>query len=419
MEFDFGNFGASLASAFSPGDTSKLPFALEPVDGSRTMKAQDAQTYWNSLNLGTPYSVQALQEHLNKSSQLTGDPWADLMTNFYASNNDLQWLPKYENIGGRDLVTWGDRNNKNDDWTGALGQAFGMAGPWAIAAPAIAAGSLGADAATAAGAMGGQVTGGLTLADTLGGALGGATAGAGATGGTMNWFDELLGNYNVDAGFQLDPSQFNNYTGELLRDLSAGPAGTNLQDLITKFDSLPPGTGTVAKSLLGRIINGSGTASDWTSLLGTLGATGLGVLGANKQSDALTQIANQSRADRAPFLNQSLGWLNNPESYYSGAPAQAAMKGVLHGLSVNGNPANNPTAMASATEAGLRNWQNAVTGFGNIGLSGQDSRNQLLSNAATADRGVTASLASGLGTLTQPQDDLASMIRRLKAAGLS
>ena len=174
-----------------------------------------------------------------------------------------------------------------------------------------------------------------------------------------------------------------------------------------------------ASSVLGKLLNGSATGTDLASLLGALGATGLGVLGSNKQSDALTQIANQSRSDRAPFLNTATGWLNNPESYYSGEPAQAAMKGVLHGLSVNSNPANNPTAMATATEAGLRNWQNAVTGFGNIGLAGEDTRSQLLSGAATADRGVTSSLASGLGTLTQPQNDLDSMLRRLQSVGLA
>ena len=95
------------------------------------------------------------------------------------------------------------------------------------------------------------------------------------------------------------------------------------------------------------------------------------------------------------------------------------MKGVLLGLSVNGNPANNPTALTAATDAGLRNWQNAVTGFGNIGLSGQDSRNALLANAAQSESGIYDALGYGINQLTQPKNSLADMIKAFNLTGLA
>ena len=411
---DFFSGGWSDPVVQSP--PTLAPSEDSPGKGSRDILIQPAESWWTS-NVGGDYSLQGLQDYLNKSVQQTGDPWADLMLNFAASNNDVQWMPKYQNIGGKDYVTWGSTNFKNDDWTGLLGQAFGMSGPWALAGAAAAgASALGDGAAGYEGLGSAGLSGSADFVSPFADVSWGVNP---QTGGNMDWFDELLNNYNVDAGFQLDPSQFNNYTGELLRDISAGPAGTNLQDLITKFDSLPPGTGQLAKSALGKILSGQGGVQDWTSLLGALGATGLGVYGANKESDALTQIANQSRADRAPFLNAATGWMNNPESYYSGAPAQAAMKGVLQGLSVNGNPASNPTAMASATEAGLRNWQNAVTGFGNLGLAGQDSRNALLSQAAQSQSGVYDALGYGLNQLTQPKQSLSDLARAFGMTGLA
>lgn len=171
--------------------------------------------------------------------------------------------------------------------------------------------------------------------------------------------------------------------------------------------TVPPGTGTgtALSRILGQLGGGAeASGADWLSLLGTLGSTGLGILGSNQQADALRDIAAQARTDRQPFLDKSLQWLNDPAAYAAG-PGKSSLDATLRALSVQGNPLGNPTSLALAGDIANRGWQNAVTGFGNIGLSGSDSRNSLLSSAATADRGVTTAIGSGWGTLTQPQSD--------------
>ena len=188
------------------------------------------------------------------------------------------------------------------------------------------------------------------------------------------------------------------------------------------INQLGPSIGPqAAKSLFSRLLSGDATSDDYARLLGTLGSTGLGVLGSMNQSSALERIANQSRTDRQPFLDYSLKTLaGGPEAYAAG-PGSQALKGVLSKLSAQfGNPIGAPTALQIATDSALNNWQNAVTGFGNIGLSGQDSRNSLLSGAAGADRGVTTALASGLGNLTQPEDNsLEALLKRIHGLGLN
>ena len=164
--------------------------------------------------------------------------------------------------------------------------------------------------------------------------------------------------------------------------------------------------------LLDRILNGTATASDWASILGTVGSTALGVYGANQQADALTKIAEDARADRQPFLDKSLALLaGGPEAYAAGEGA-SSLAGVLRGLSVNGNPFGNATSMALAGDSVNRNYQNALTGYANLGLGGQDSRNQLLASAAGAQSGALDSLGYGLNSLTQ-DNSLNGLLKKL------
>jgi hypothetical protein len=201
----------------------------------------------------------------------------------------------------------------------------------------------------------------------------------------------------------------------------AGVGGAGTQDWwsqygLTASDVGAGAAGGAATSALGRILSGAGTAADWASVLGTAGSTALGVYGSNQQADALRGIADQARTDRQPFLNKSLEWLNNPQAYQDG-PGKQSLDATLRALSVQGNPIGNPGSLAIAGDIANKGWQNAVTGFGNLGLAGQDSRSQLLSNAATADRGVTTALSSGLGSLTQPDSSLDALLKQLRGLG--
>jgi hypothetical protein len=141
---------------------------------------------------------------------------------------------------------------------------------------------------------------------------------------------------------------------------------------------------------------------------------------ANQQANTLERLAAENRADRAPYLAASHGWLANPESYTTG-PGQAAMKGTLAGLSSRfGNPIGSPAALEIATNAGLRQWQDAVTGFGNIGVSGADTRATLGTGAATATARGVGDLAEGISDVTNPRPTLADLLRQYRqATGMS
>ena len=169
-----------------------------------------------------------------------------------------------------------------------------------------------------------------------------------------------------------------------------------------------------AGSALSRIIDGSATTADWVSVLGTAGATGLGMFSANQQANTLERLAAENRADRLPYLQASQGYLADPESYVSG-PGAAAMKGTLAGLSAKfGNPIGSPTAMAISNEAALRDWRDAVTGFGNMGLSGADTRANLGMAGATADANKWTTLAGGISNVVNPPRSLADLLREYK-----
>ena len=156
-------------------------------------------------------------------------------------------------------------------------------------------------------------------------------------------------------------------------------------------------------SVLSRIIDGKATPADWMSVAGTVGIAGLGMYGADKQADSLSGIAERSRADLAPFLGKANEWLADPMAYIEG-PGAASMDATLKRLSAErGNPIDSPTALALATQAGMQDWRNAVTGFANIGLSGEDSRNSLMANAAGADAEGLNALGYGIGEITQPK----------------
>ena len=190
--------------------------------------------------------------------------------------------------------------------------------------------------------------------------------------------------------------------------------GANLAQMGTN-----PGSGNWFQNIISQYQNsGAGNALSLARILGNLGSTALGAYGSNTQANALRDISASSAAERAPFLNAATGYLNNPASYFAG-PGRQSLEGALRALSVNGNPFGNPTSLAMATEAGLRDWRNAVTGFGNMGLSGQDLRAQLDAQAAGADRGITTALASGLGSILNPQPTLMDYLRMIGGSGLN
>jgi len=253
------------------------------------------------------------------------------------------------------------------------------------------------------------------------------------------------------AGMPFDPladfgpdyfSGAGDYAGAL-KDLSALPAPTNLQDLMTKLDSTPSGKSLLnsltggssdaagASSILSKILgSGGGTGTDWASILGKLGAAGLGAYGSNQQANSLSNLANQylnfGAPSRARFeASMSPGFDPMSIPGYSGA-LDSTSKSVLAGLAAkNGNPFGNPGGLIDANKqivAGtalpaINEYQrlNANTGFG----SSMNAAVPLQTQAIGQEGNVLNSLGYGLNAVTNPQPSLADMIKALNLQGLA
>ena len=266
---------------------------------------------------------------------------------------------------------------------GAFSNAFDETWPfWATVAGGALAGGAGAE--TGAGARGGVGLGEGIGADAyFAGAGTGAGAGAGA------------GEFSLAGGA----------TGYGLGGNAAIPAvgGTTAA-----------GAGTAAAgTALSRIIDGTATTQDWVSVLGTAGATGLGMYSAGQRESGLEAEAARQRAERAPYLQASQGWLANPQSYLEG-PGQAAMNATLQGLSVRGNPLGSGTSLGIANTAALGDWRNAVTGMGNLGLGGQNIQANLMGQAGQAGADIWGNLAGGISDIINPRRSLADLMREYK-----
>ena len=294
---------------------------------------------------------------------------------------------------------------------GVAGLGFGLQG-------LLGAGGLGSGAAGGAMDMG---IGGIGESMGLGAGYTSPTFGS-MTGGGMDFSDWLASNSTGGAGsadwwsglgLNSDPTQLLSGNGNLsMSDLTGGvlnnagsTAGSSLLDQIKSLASNNP--------------------TALTKLLGTLGSTALGAYGANKQASSLNNLAQQSMNFGAPSRarfesSMSPGFDPNSIPGYSAA-VNDAMKSTLAQLSAqSGNPFGNPGGLIDANKkvlAGtalpaINEYQrlNANTGFGNS----MNSALNIQSDAIGADRGLTTALASGLGSLTQPTNDLDSLLRLLK-----
>jgi hypothetical protein len=152
-----------------------------------------------------------------------------------------------------------------------------------------------------------------------------------------------------------------------------------------------------------RIFNGTATAADWAALatiVGTAGSVFGNIYGPYQQNKTLRDLADQQRADRAPFLQKGTEWLNNPQAYTEG-PGQQFMDSTLRSLSAShGNPVSSPTAMSLATQAGMQDWRNAWSSAGSLGLGGQGIQADLGAGAAQAKNNMWGGIGGGLGSLS-------------------
>lgn len=305
---------------------------------------------------------------------------------------------------------------------GAAGAAAGAA----EAAPAFIGGASGAGIAGAAG--GGGALAGLSAAELA--ALGTAGAGAAsaigsgaATGLSQAELAAMIesGTSGV-AGAGLETAGLAGQ-GLTAAQYAALQQGGNLAGLGEYLNSvipgmnggtMPPGSG----SALSRILSGSGGASDWTQLLGSLGAAGLGAAGANAQGDAYSDVADKYLALGAPYRDKLLetyqpGYsiANSPDFMNAlDVGAQAAARATS---AKSGNPVDNPGAYAEMQKyiSGSLALPQLNTTRSQLGTFGQLGTNIAGANdtqAAGQTGGMYNALGYGLGQLTQPQSPFSS-----------
>lgn len=181
---------------------------------------------------------------------------------------------------------------------------------------------------------------------------------------------------------------------------------------------IPPGATTAAGTALSRIIGGNATAEDWLSVLGTAGATGLGMYTSGQKTDALTDIANQQIALREPFLTKATGYLNAPESFYGSTEGGAAMEAILRRLSPGGG-VSDAYKQSLATGALYDRYLNTVGTLGSLGLSGQRGITEPQMAAAGTSGGALTELARGFSDILNPKPQEMSLTDLMKLVNLT
>jgi hypothetical protein len=127
-----------------------------------------------------------------------------------------------------------------------------------------------------------------------------------------------------------------------------------------------------------------------------------GLFAANSQSNALTDVANQQRADRLPALTAYNNALANPNTFYNSAPAMGATDSVLRRLSMQGNPAANPGALSQAAAYNLGGYNDYLRGLSGPAFGTSNSEANINVNAANAQGGAWEAGGNALQNLLQP-----------------
>lgn len=332
-----------------------------------------------------------------------------------------------------------------------LGMFTAGAGGFLAGAGALAAGAGAAEGGAAAGGLtegvgaigSGFEAGGLGAGFDATGALGGAGAdawGVNPRGDGMNLNDIIEQTGNFTGG---DPTIPNTEwpTQNMWNTGPAAPPGPpmvswdgappvpfNPTDLYQKAVQKLGETG--AKTLLSKLFSGDATADDYVKILGQLGATGLGLLGANNQAKSLADLAAKYQEYGAPSrgryeASMKPGFDPTTIPGYAGA-LDSTSQAILRKLSTQGNPYGSPGGLIEANKAivsgtalpAINEYQrlNANTGFG----SSMNAALGLQTQGIGADKNIYDALGYGLGQLTAPpKTDLASLLKSLQMGGLA
>jgi hypothetical protein len=410
---------------FNPGDNTPVPFMMDRVD----------QATRNALLYNQPFTPQQWAT----LQSMTGNGQANAAANPDGTVSFNNWTYDDETDHGKLILA-------------AMAAAVGGAG---LA-------GLGAAGASGAGGMAGLEAAALAGAPGAGTALGSSLAGAGAAGAGagldaawgvnqqgagMDFLSEGFGG-GLDAqtlseiqALGVEPADW--LSG--LRDLAPQAAPTNLQDKMTALDTILGKNGTgmgleAAKAILrsgGADLSGliqaiakEGSSGSLASILGKLGAAGLGAYASNQQSNALTDLASKYQEYGAPSrarYEASMAPGFDPMSVpgYSGA-VDTASKSLLARLSASGgNPFGNPGGLIDANKQiingtampAVQEYQrlNANTGFGNS----MNAALGLQKESIGADANLYNSIGYGLNAATNPQPSITDIMKQLQGLKLA
>jgi hypothetical protein len=258
--------------------------------------------------------------------------------------------------------------------------------------------------------VGGLTAEGMTALGAMGSA--GAGLGAGTTG--------ALGSLGLDAAGNIVPGIVDLANSGSM--LSTIPATTGLPSTpgMPPTSSAPPPPAApntpAPTSPLSKLLKdtlGIDVDPSMLSLLGQLGGAGIGLLGSKQQTDALKDLQAQMTGQRAPFLNKAVGYLNNPDSFYTSPEATGAANATMRALSTKfGNPGVSPTAQGLATGALYDRYSNTVNSLGSLGLSGQGIQANLGQQIASTSGQPYAIAGNTISGLTS-DNSMDEMMKRM------
>jgi hypothetical protein len=241
--------------------------------------------------------------------------------------------------------------------------------------------------------VGGLTAEGMSALGTMG------AAGAGMGMGTTGPLGALSGAGN------LATTNLANTAGLSGAGVGAGVAGATM-----------PAGATTAASTISRLLKdnlGIDVGADTIGLLGQGLGAGLGMLGSSQQSSALKDLQNQMSSQRAPFLNKAVGYLNDPNSFYSSPEATGASDAILRRLSTTyGNPGVSPTAQTMATGALYDRYANTINSLGSLGLSGQGIQADIGKDIVSSSGQPYAIAGNAVGNMTSSNFDINKLFQQ-------
>lgn len=251
----------------------------------------------------------------------------------------------------------------------------------------------------------------------------GGTAASGLNAAGAEWLSAASGGLPQLPGSGLDLGEWG--SGE------AGMSGQAGNPSYANTSGVPTGTGTggssgglpslqslaqaagTASSAASRILDGTATAADWTSVLGALGQTGLGIYAGNQQADATSALGDRILNMGAPSLARyeasfQPGFNLWEQPGYGDALNTSWETGLRRASASAGNPLDNPGVMGELNKnimgtlglPALQNYRetNRAAGFGNV-----PQYAQIQTNAIGQQGGAWEAAGSGLENLLNPR----------------